>query len=118
EQSHGIDSLSQSHQHQISSPTHQALRTISLAEDREIGRLNEITPPPPPGFQDPPKVTRKTSIDYPASLNSPDHHRISHHKHFSTSFLAEFGRLGTGNSNPSDVVGEGSTKSDPLPRIG
>lgn len=80
--------------------------------------MNEITPPPPPGFQDPPKVTRKTSIDYPASLTSPDHHRISHHKHFSTSFLAEFGRLGTGNSNPSDVVGEGSTKSDPLPRIG
>ncbi|VDN99255.1 unnamed protein product [Rodentolepis nana] len=117
EQNHGIDSLNRSLQHQISLSPHRALRSVSLVEDREIGRLNEITPPPPPRFQDPPKVTRKISIDCPASLTSPDPHRISQHKHFSTSFLADFGRLGTGASNPSDIVGEGSTKSDPLPII-
>nr|CDS28721.2 Sterile alpha motif SAM [Hymenolepis microstoma] len=99
EQNHGTDSLNRSLQHQISLSPHQALRSASLVEDREIGRLNEITPPPPPRFQDPPKLTRKISIDCPTSINSPDHHRISHHKYFSTSFLADFG----------------STKSDPLP---
>lgn len=82
-----------------------------------MGRLNEITPPPPPGFQDPPKITRKTSIEYPTSLNSPDTRRVNHHKHFSTSFLAEFGQLNVGQSNQVDVIGEGSTKSDPLPKI-
>lgn len=89
----------------------------SQAEEHEIGRLIDLTPPPPPGFQDPPKITRKTSVDFPFSSSSPDHLRRGHHKHFSTSFLAEFGRLGTSSTGPTDVGGEGSTKSDPLPRL-
>ncbi|KAM7534375.1 hypothetical protein Aperf_G00000114834 [Anoplocephala perfoliata] len=120
EQVHGTDSLllNRPHQHQIPSPTHQAIHPASLSEEHEIGRLIDLTPPPPPGFQDPPKVTRKTSIDFPFPLSSPHHLSRGHHKHFSTSFLAEFGRLGTSNAGPNDVGGEGSTKSDPLPRLG
>ncbi|CDI97077.1 Sterile alpha motif SAM [Echinococcus multilocularis] len=132
DQSVGTDSLtrirqSQQQQHLLSSPSHPAAQPLSIAEEQEAtmtGNLADLTPPPPPGFQDPPHVVRKGSLDFspPCIINpgSPEPRRMSHHRHhFSTSFLTDVGRLGSNAiSSVGDPGGEGSTKSDPLPRVG
>ncbi|VDM17157.1 unnamed protein product [Hydatigera taeniaeformis] len=131
DQSVGTDSLirnrqSQQQQH-LSSPSHPAAQPLPIEEERETmmtGNLADLTPPPPPGFQDPPHVVRKASLDFsPSSAinpGSPEPRRITHHRHhFSTSFLTDIGRLGSNAlSSVSDTGAEGSTKSDPLPRVG
>ncbi|KAL5969681.1 Caskin-1, partial [Taenia solium] len=130
DQAVGTDSLTrnrQSQQHLLSSPSHLVTQPLTIAEEQEAtmtGNLADLTPPPPPGFQDPPHVVRKASLDFspPTIINpsSPDPRRIGHHRHhFSTSFLTDIGRLGSNvASGISDIGGEGSTKSDPLPRMG
>ncbi|EUB58841.1 Caskin-1 [Echinococcus granulosus] len=132
DQSVGTDSLtrirqSQQQQHLLSSPSHLAAQPLSIEEEQEAtmtGNLADLTPPPPPGFQDPPHVVGKGSLDFspPSIINpgSPEPRRMSHHRHhFSTSFLTDVGRLGSNaTSSVGDPGGEGSTKSDPLPRVG
>ncbi|VDK41379.1 unnamed protein product [Taenia asiatica] len=130
DQAVGTDSLTrnrQSQQHLLSSPSHLVTQPLTIAEEQEAtmtGNLADLTPPPPPGFQDPPHVVRKASLDFspPTIINpsSPEPRRIGHHRHhFSTSFLTDVGRLGSNvASGISDIGGEGSTKSDPLPRMG
>ncbi|KAL5106821.1 hypothetical protein TcWFU_004989 [Taenia crassiceps] len=117
-------SLQQQH---LSSPSHLAAQPLAIAEEQEVtmtGNLADLTPPPPPAFQDPPHIVRKASLDFtpPNIINpsSPEPRRMGHHRHhFSTSFLTDVGRLSSNSaSNAVDIGGEGSTKSDPLPRMG
>lgn len=119
--------VSKKTQHNVALPILLATQPSAIAEEQEVtmtGNLADLTPPPPPGFQDPPHIVRKASLDFspPTIVNpsSPEPGRMSHHRHhFSTSFLTDIGRLGSNAaSSVSDIGGEGSTKSDPLPRMG
>ncbi|VDD83959.1 unnamed protein product [Mesocestoides corti] len=116
DQAGGGDSLTRhcrAQKHQVlSSPSHSATAAVPVVEEAEggDGGLPDPTPPPPPAFQDPPLPGRKTSVDFSAAYGSSG---SSHHRHhFSTSYLTDVERVPAGDG----VGGEGSTKSDPLPR--